>query len=1055
MPINEAERLFNFKKIEEDVQDFWENEEIYNKVNLLRDECPRYSFLDGPPYCSGRIHLGTTWNKTIKDSFLRFKSMNGFSLRRQAGWDMHGLPIEHKVEQLLGLTSKQQIENEIGIDNFVAKCKEFAIDNRDVMTEQFKLMGVWMDWNAPYMTLDPKYMESCWWTIKRANEKNLLIHDQRVISWCPRCQTALAAAEIEYEDKDDPSIFVKFPIITEDYLFNDGKKEFILVWTTTPWTLPANMAVSINPEFTYAYVEVDDEIFIIAEALTDTVIEEEYTVLKTVPGTDLVGKNYIHPLLDEVPIHKTYKYPILPGDHVALDEGTGCVHTAPGHGPDDFEMGKKYDLDIFCPVDEAGNFTAEAGKYEGEFVKEANQGIIEDLKDKGILYRDGIIHHRYGTCWRCHTPIIYLATKQWFLKVTDIKEQMLEEIDKVEWVPEWAGQSRFRDWVENARDWTISRQRYWGIPLPVWQCPDCGEIEVIGSVKELKDKAINPIEVDDGELVHRPYVDQVHLKCTCGATMTRVPDVLDVWIDSGVAGWASLYYPQEKELYNDWAPFDFITEGHDQTRGWFYSQLGCGVIAMDRSPYKKVLMHGFMLDENGQKMSKSLGNVVSPEEVIEKYGVDTLRFYLLWASKPWDDLKFVWDELINIQKMFNILWNVYVFSTTYMSMDDFQPGREDYVLRKEDKWIISRVNTLANEVAENFEKQFFQIAARKINNFILEDLSRLYIRLIRSRTWVEKDDPDKLGAYHTIYTVLVQLAKIMAPITPYLSEDIYKNLVIDTIPDALESIHMTDWPANNDLIDTQLEQDFDIIRDILEAAAHARDLARYNLRWAVRELTIVSGEEKVLQAVSNLEDLLSDQTNALKITTSTDFEDVSYTVTANPKTLGPRLRGDVKLVHKYLNTHDGTSIKEEIDANEKLIIEDEGKVLEIFPEDLVFETVLPESITTADFTGGNLFIDTEIDEEIESNGMMREIIRRIQDMRKDLDLDIEDNIIIELEVSPKIKDIIEGKIVPDTMDLMSREVRATSISFNSVDESYYSKDWSIKDEDLKIHIKKN
>ena len=519
MPIKEADKSYDHDKIEKKVQKFWKQEETFKKVNELREKGPRYSFLDGPPYCSGKIHLGTAWNKVIKDSYLRYKSMNGFSLRRQAGWDMHGLPIENKVEHLMDIQSKQEIE-EIGIDKFVDKCREFALENKVAMEQQFDQLGVWMDWDDPYMTLDPKYMESSWWTLKRANEQNLLVNDQRVISWCPHCGTALAAAEIEYEEKVDPSIYIKFPVTGE-------KDTYFLVWTTTPWTLPANLAICANPEFDYVYVSKDGETYILAENLMedvlgkrikihrtkipaengdeeDQIIEEKevmYEIIKTVKGQDLIGMAYDYILADEIPKQMEFDsqiekvHTILPGDHVELGEGTGLVHTAPGHGPDDFEVGQANGLPIFCPVGEDGCFTDDAGKYASKFTKEENQQIIEDLQDKNLMYRVETIEHRYGVCWRCKTPIIYRATKQWFLKVTEIKQKMLDEIAEVEWVPKWAGEGRFHDWVDNARDWTISRQRYWGIPIPIWECPDCGELKVIGSLDELKSESLNEINV--------------------------------------------------------------------------------------------------------------------------------------------------------------------------------------------------------------------------------------------------------------------------------------------------------------------------------------------------------------------------------------------------------------------------------------------------------------------------------------------------------------------------------------------------------------------------------
>lgn len=1039
MPIHEAEKNYDFLEIEKDMEIFWNDEAIYSKINSLREKGPKYSFLDGPPYCSGRIHLGTAWNKVIKDTLLRFKSMNGYNLRRQAGWDTHGLPIEHKVEELMNIKTKKEIEEDIGIANFVSKCKEFALKNKDEMTEQFKKMGVWMDWENPYITLDPKYMESCWWTIKRSYEKDLLVNDLRVITWCPRCETALAAAEIDYANKDDPSIYVKFPLEGEE-------NTFVLVWTTTPWTLPANLAICVNPDFDYAYIESDGEIFILAEALVDSLFEE-YELLKVVKGEELVGKDYIYPLTNEVPKQKEFPHKIYPGDHVELEEGTGCVHTAPGHGPEDFEIGKKYSLEIFCPVDELGDFDKDAGKYYGKFVKDADSEIIEDLTANGSIFKEGTINHRYGGCWRCDTPVIYRATKQWFLKVTDIKEKMLAEIDKVDWVPKWAGESRFHDWVANARDWTISRQRYWGIPIPVWICPDCGKMEVIGSIAELKEKSIGEINCTDEEIVHRPYVDEIEFNCSCGSKMQRIPDVLDVWIDSGVAGWASLYYPNETKLFEEWAPYDFITEGHDQTRGWFYSQLGCGVIALDRAPYERVLMHGFTLDENGKKMSKSLGNVVSPEEVIEKYGADVLRFYLLWATKPWDDLKFNWDEVNNVKKMFNILWNVYVFSSTYMSLDNFNPNEiNDYTLRDEDKWILSRANSLAKDVAEDIDKLFYHKATRRINNFILEDLSRWYVRLIRGRTWVEKDDPDKLGAYYSLHQALKILITVMAPITPFITEKIYKNLVLSIDENALESVHMLDWEYDESLIDKDLEAQMDVVREIIEAAARARDIARYKLRWPISELTVVSSNDEVLDAAISLKGVILDQSNTKEVLSDREFKDLNFIAKPNLKTLGPKLRQDMGIVNKFLANADGNEIKSEIEDNSKLIIEEGDKTIELSEGDVLFESELPEDIVSSDFNDGVVFLNTKLSPEIYSEAMARELIRRVQDMRKDLDLDVEAYIDVSVSCSDKFKSYIDKQT-----DFISNEIRAKSLNFNEMDAEF-KKDWEIEGEKLSIFI---
>ena len=585
------------------------------------------------------------------------------------------------------------------------------------------------------------------------------------------------------------------------------------------------------------------------------------------------------------------------------------------------------------------------------------------------------------------------------------------------------------------------------------KCPDCGELKVIGSLDELKSESLNEINVSDADLIHRPYVDEVEVKCDgCGKAIKRIPDVLDVWIDSGVAGWASLYYPEEKDKFEDWFPYDFITEGHDQTRGWFYSQLGTGVISMGKSPYQKVLMHGFVLDENGNKMSKSLGNVVSPEEVIEKYGADVLRFYLLWASKPWDDLKFVWEEILNINKMFNILWNVYVFSTTYMSLDNFNPiglTEDNMILRLEDKWIISKANTLVKEVAQDLDDLFFHKATRKINNFILEDLSRWYVRLIRGRTWVESDDPDKLGAYYSLYTALVKLIEVLCPIAPHVCEEIYENLVKGVNPEAPESIHMLDWGYDDDAIDVELEAKMDVVREVIEASIKARDMAQYKLRWPVSDITVVSQDENVLNAIEELKDIIKDQSNTKDVLCASEFEKLSFNAKPNLKILGPKLKGDMGKVVKGLKTADGNQIKADLDANGSVTIEG----IELSSEEVLFDSELPDDFVSSEFDGGNVFVNTNITPEIKQEAMARELIRRVQDMRKELDLDVEANINVTVETSEEFKDLI----VPQS-EFISHEIRAKSLIISdteqcSTDSDDFTKEWDIEGEKVIISIK--
>ena len=1054
MPINEVEQGYN-KDLENKIQRFWQEQNIYDKTSKQRENKPRYSFLDGPPYCSGRIHLGTAWNKTIKDSFLRYKSMSGFSLRRQAGWDTHGLPIEHKVEQLLQIKSKQEIEEKYGIDNFVEKCKEFAIKNKEDMTEQFKSMGIWMDWEDPYVTYDNSYMESCWWTLKKADERDLLVQDKRVITWCPQCETALANAEIEYDEIQDPSIYVKFELVEQEF----DVPSYVLIWTTTPWTIPANMAVSVHPEFEYSYIKVTkedgtQEVLLMAKGLISSLFEEdEIEILKTVTGESLDGLEYYHPLSEEVPLQAEFKHRLILGDHVTLEDGTGCVHTAPGHGPEDYEVGVKNGIEVFCPVGENGRYTKDAGKYADKGVKDANPEITHDLYHHNALLKEGTIDHRVGLCWRCKTPIIYIATKQWFIKVTEIKDQMIEQVDAVEWVPSWAGESRFKDWVSNARDWTISRQRYWGIPIPIWICDECDTKVVVGSKQELKE--LSGDDTLTGDFVHRPHVDNITIPCECGHDMHRVPDVLDVWIDSGVAGWAALHYPQDpSENFEDWFPYDFITEGHDQTRGWFYSQLGLGVAAFGKAPYKKVLMHGFTLDDKGQKMSKSIGNVVSPEEVIEKYSADILRFYLLDANKPWDDLKFNWDEVQNSSKLFNILWNVYYFSTTYMSLDNFDPtkhNKEDLKFRREDLWIRSRVNSLIKAVGEDIEALLFNRATEKITDFVLEDLSRWYVRLIRGRTWVESDDPDKLGAYYTLYYTLKDLIRALAPISPHVTEQIYQNLVRGVETDAPESVHMLDWEYDETEIDVQLEENMNHIRDILEASAHARDVARFKLRWPVQNITVVTANDSVKKAIESLEEVLLEQANSKKITIESELENAIVIAKPNMSILGPKLRGDLGRVKKYFEQDDvdASIILDEVTETGEYTIHFDDKDITLVEEEILFEQDVPENLVNCDFENGSVYVDTEITPEIYSEAMARELIRRIQDMRKDLDLNVDANIEVTVECSPEFKEAV----LPH-QDYISNEVRTDKVEFENISSvEGYTKDWKIEEEQLKIFIK--
>lgn len=962
----------NLRELEERVQKEWKEGSIYEKsVDLMKDR-EKYYFLDGPPYASGAIHLGTAWNKVLKDSIVRYLIMNGKNVRRQPGWDCHGLPIEVMVEKKLGIKNKKEIE-EYGIGKFIDECKKWAHEHVKLMTSQFERQGIWLDWERPYMTLEDEYIEAAWWTIKKAWEKDLLARYLRVVTWCPRCETALAEAEVEYADRSDPSIYVKFPLADRD-------GEHILIWTTTPWTLVSNLAVMVHPDFEYVRAKTDDGIFIMAKELAPILKEKfdlDYEILETLSGSDLEGIRYKNPLsgIDMKP-KSPNAYSVILADFVSLEEGTGCVHSAPGHGPEDFEACKPYGIDIISPVDERGAFTKEAGKYQGLITKKDDKKIIEDLKIEGALLSSETVSHRYGHCWRCKTPIIYRATKQWFIKISKLKDQMLGEIEKVNWTPEWAGSSRFKDWVENSRDWAISRQRYWGIPLPIWKCTSCDEIKVIGSKDELESFGSEVKEL------HKPYVDDIRLKCKCESEMVRTPDVLDVWFDSGVAAWASLGHPSKKDEF-EWYPADFITEGHDQTRGWFYSMLGCGILAFDEIPYKQVLMHGFTLDKKGEKMSKSQGNVVTPEEVIERYSAEVLRFYVLWANKPWEDLRFNWEEVKVISKMFNILWNVYVFATTYMSIDDFDPKIHKKVEYKiEDRWILSRLNSTIKEVTTGFDEFNTHKATRALREFIVEELSRWYIPLIRKRTWIEKDDPAKISAYSALYEVLEKLTLTMSPIAPHITEKMYRNLSGEK-----ESVHFEGWaPYDEKSIDKQLESDMTVVRKYVEAESAAREKSGIKRRWPVLASYAIPIDEKSGRSLENLKEIIEGATNTL------DFE-----------VKGPGWK---------------------------------------IPADY--------SASSSTFEFGIVALDTKQTADIRSLGYAREVVRRVQQMRKGENFDIEAFITVNVEVEGEIAGLLKEQKV-----YISKETRAKKLNIGSnLRHEGTEREWSINKTMFKISLVK-
>ncbi len=1049
--ITEVAGQYNAQELENQIRTLWEREDAYRRVRELRVGGKKFFFVDGPPYTTGRIHLGTAWNKVIKDSILRYKSMNCFEVKDRAGWDMHGLPIEVKVEESFGFRSKKDIEA-YGVDKFIERCKEFALRQKDDMTVQFKILGAWLDWDDPYMTLKNEYLEAAWWTLKKAHEHGLLERGLRVVNWCPRCQTAIADSEVEYWDETDYSIYVKFPVIGEE-------NTFIVIWTTTPWTIPANVAVAVNPTFQYSKVRAwkdgRAEILIMASDLVESVLKigryQDYELLGVLSAQQMQELKYEHPLGKMVPRQKEIVHGVYTADFVTA-ENTGCVHIAPGHGLEDYELGLDHHLEIFCPVGGDGRYTEEAGeKYQGLYVKEADGEVIADLDERGLLLSQGRLAHRYGHCWRCKTPIIFIATSQWFLRISDLRDKMLDEISRVAWYPEWAGSARFADWINNARDWCISRQRYWGIPLPIWTCPACGHMEVIGTAEELLERSGQKLTD-----LHRPEVDSVFLDCPCGGKMKRSPDVFDVWFDSAVASWATLRFPSHEKDFDDWWPADFITEGHDQTRGWFYSQLGAAMVSFGRAPYKSVLMHGFTLDDQGRKMSKSIGNIVQPEEVVSKFGADILRFYVLGANAPWEDLHFSWDAVENTSRMLNIFWNAYRFALPYMVLDGFDATKADLSgyeksLRPEDRWILSRVNSLIGDVTEEMEAYQLHRIVRSISDFILEDLSRWYIQLVRPRTWIEQNDPDKLAAYATIYEVLVKLSQVMAPFTPFLSESIYQNLVKGLDGNAPASVHMCSWPKpDQSRMDRRLEESMSLVREVSMAASNARQKGGRKLRWPVSEVVISPLKEAV--DLGELEAVLRGQTNAKKITVLPPGQKPKMDLELSPvhKKIGPVYKAEAKAVVAALEAADPFAVKRQLDSTGEAVVSSAGKDFKITEEMVLIKEIAPESLPAAEFSRGFVYVDITLTPDLESEGYAREIIRRIQDMRKEMDLKVDDQIRAKVDIESKpILDLALLK-----RDHIASEVRASAFELGLGLElgGAMVKDWDIEGVCVRIGI---
>ena len=1043
------------EEVEDRVFEYWDAVDAYEQTVEHRADGETFFFVDGPPYTSGAAHMGTTWNKTLKDAYIRYHRMCGYDVTDRPGYDMHGLPIETKVEERLDFENKQDIE-EFGVHNFIEECKQFADEQLEGLQNDFQSIGVWMDWDDPYKTVSPEYMEAAWWAFSKADDRDLVERGKRPINQCPRCETAIANNEVERDEVAAPSVYVKFPL--------SNREGNLVIWTTTPWTIPANTFVAVDGDLDYVAVEGenggDTERIYVAEAVAEEVAEwaeyDEWAVVEELPGEELVGWEYEHPLQEEVPEYADFEGAgqVYTAEYVEADR-TGLVHSAPGHGEADFERGTELGLDIFCPVGSDGVFTEDGGEYAGLFVEDANDHVIADLDDNGLLLASEADHTiNDGHCWRCDTGIVRIVTDQWFITITDIKAELLENIDDSTWYPQEARDERFKNFVEDSPDWNVSRQRYWGIPIPIWTPeggePGAGDRIVIGTREELADRVDQDVDPDDVDL-HKPTVDELTIT-EDGTTYTRVPDVFDVWLDSSVATWGTLDYPEEEEAFEELWPADLILEAHDQTRGWFWSQLGMGTAALGEVPYEDVLMHGWALAEDGRKMSKSIGNVVTPEEVIEKHGADPMRLFLLSVSPQEDDMRFSWAEIENMQRDLNILWNVFRFPLPYMRIDGYDPSAtkiDDVELETVDEWVLSRLQAVESEMTDHFEEYRQDRALDALLEFVVEDVSRFYIQVVRERMWEEEASESKQAAYATFYELLTEIVRLFAPYAPLVTDEIYNTLTGEA---AYDTVHMCDWPeADAGLRDRELEDDIEVLRAVEEAGSNARQQAERKLRWPVSEVVVDVPDEDAAEAVTRRSELIADRLNSRTVTVIGPGEggwgELRYSAEADMSVLGPEFGDDAGRIMNALNEArvDGPDLGE----LEVAVAESTGLDVSLTGEMVEFVTETPEGVSGTEFevgdTAGVVYVDTELTEEIESEGYAREVIRRVQEMRKDLDLDLEARILVELEIDDERVD----ELVRAHEDLITQEVRADEIG---TVEDGHSKTWVVEDVEMEIKI---
>ena len=1039
----------NFVDREKQIEKFWDDNHIFEKSMEEREGCPDYIFYDGPPTANGKPHIGHVLTRVIKDMIPRYRTMKGSMVPRKAGWDTHGLPVELEVEKLLGLDGKDQIE-EYGLEPFIDKCKESVWKYKGMWEDFSGTVGFWADMDDPYVTYHNSFIESEWWALKQIWDKGLLYKGFKIVPYCPRCGTPLSAQEVAqgYKDVKERSAIVRFKVKEED--------AYILAWTTTPWTLPSNLALCVNPKEDYAKVKAaDGNIYYMACALLDTVLgrlaeegKAAYEVLETYKGTDLEGKEY-EPLYqcaaDCAQKQNKKAFYVVCDEYVTLTDGTGVVHIAPAFGEDDANVGRKYDLPFVQLVDEKGNM-AEETPFAGLFVKKADPEVLKDLDARGLLYDAPKFEHSYPHCWRCDTPLIYYARESWFIKMTAVKEDLIANNNTINWIPESIGKGRFGDWLENVQDWGISRNRYWGTPLNIWEC-ECGHMHSVGSIEELKEMSDNC--PDDIEL-HRPYIDAVTIKCPkCGKEMHRVPEVIDCWFDSGSMPFAQHHYPFEnKELFERQFPADFISEAVDQTRGWFYSLLAISTLLFNKAPYKNVIVLGHVQDENGQKMSKSKGNAVDPFDALEKYGADAIRWYFYVNSAPWLPNRFHGKAVVEGQRKFmGTLWNTYAFFVLYANIDQFDATKYELEYNKlsvMDKWLLSKMNTMVKTVDTNLGNYRIPEAARALQEFV-DDMSNWYVRRSRERFWAKGMEQDKINAYMTLYTALVTVSKAAAPMIPFMTEEIYQNLVRSVDQNAPESIHLCMFPeVNEDQIDTELEQNMEHVLKLVVMGRACRNTSNIKNRQPIGQMFV----KAAFDLPEFYQDIVADELNVKNVKFTDDVRDfTSYSFKPQLKTVGPKYGKMLGGIKAALNDIDGNAAMDELNATGALKLDVNGQEIELFKEDLLIDTAQIEGYESINDNGITVVLDTNLSPELLEEGFVREIISKIQTMRKEADFEVMDRIKVTYEGSEKAEAVFEKNNT-----LIAGEVLADEVV--KAQPAGYVKEWKINGEAVTMGVEK-